>query len=187
MKLSSRFFSALISLCLLSTVVSFAANTGVEGTPPPMPPKPDWSTMNFLVGTWTCTDLSSRRPGPFTVTKVYSKDPGGYWMTRNDTTHKASWIKRELHTTYRYTWDDVKQKWIRIGMGDLGGYEVAEAPMPVNGRKTWTFITQRIPPDIASYTPEVYQRTGDTKITMTSSFREKTGRLVNVKESCSKT
>src|SRR5579864_9041679 len=105
MKSPHRFFGALVPLLVLTGVTAFAAGANVEGTPPPTRPKPDLSSMKFLIGTWTCSELSSRRPGPFTVTEVYSMDPTGYWVIRDDTTHTASWIPRETHSQTRYTYD----------------------------------------------------------------------------------
>src|ERR1700729_1609821 len=108
---SMRFFCALSLLILLGGAGALAATMKVEGTPAPTPPKPDFSTMTFLLGTWTCTDVSSRRPGPFTVTEVYSMDPTGYWMIRETTTHKASWIPTEFHAQTKYTWDTYAKRW----------------------------------------------------------------------------
>jgi hypothetical protein len=176
------------SLALLAFLSAGAASAapGVEGTPAPIPPKPNWSSMNFLIGTWTCTDLSSRRPGPFTTTQVYTMDPSGYWMMREDTIHTASWIKTEVHTHYKYTWDTYAHRWVRIGTGDFGGYSVATAPMPVGKMKTYTFVIQAKSPDVSWYAPEVYTVVGTTKKMMTTSFRENGGRVVNVKETCIK-
>ncbi|MGZ3497871.1 MAG: hypothetical protein ACXVAK_09950 [Vulcanimicrobiaceae bacterium] len=167
-------------------ISAFAARMKVEGTPVPTPPKPDMSSMKFLVGTWTCSDLSSRRPGPFTTTEVYSMDPTGYWILRDDTIHKASWIPRDFHSQTKYTYDTQAKHWIRITMGDQGGYAVATAPMPVGNKKTYTYMVQTKAPDIASYAPEVYMKESDTKKTMTTSFTENNGRVVTVKETCTK-
>src|SRR5579862_508822 len=88
MSLYRRCAWALGLLFVLSGAAAVAAPM-IEGTPVPMAPKPDFSSMRFLIGTWTCTDMSSRRPGPFTTTEVFSMDPTGYWMIRNDTIHTA--------------------------------------------------------------------------------------------------
>ncbi|MBV8147781.1 MAG: hypothetical protein JO092_01675, partial [Candidatus Eremiobacteraeota bacterium] len=104
---SARLFGVLAALLVATGSAAFAANATVEGTPVPLPPKPDFSTMQFLIGTWQCSDLSSRRPGPFVTTEVYSMDPGGYWIERDDTIHKASWIPREFHSQTKYLWDTV--------------------------------------------------------------------------------
>lgn len=185
MKPSHRFFGVLALLLLATSVTVFAAGQ-VEGTPAPTQPKPDFSTMKFLVGTWTCSDLSSRRPGPFTTTEVYSIDPTGYWIIRNDTIHTASWIPKEVHSQTKYTYDPFAKQWIRITTGDQGGFAVATAPMATANTKTYTYVAQSKVPDIASYAPEVYTKVSDTKKTMTTSFTETGGRVVNVKETCTK-
>jgi hypothetical protein len=173
----------------LLLAVSAAAATAaprVEGTPIPTAPRPDWSSMRFLIGTWKCTDYSSRRPGPFQTTEVYSMDPSGYWMIRNDTIHTASWIPREVHSQTKYTWDAFAHRWVRITTGDFGAFAVATASMPVAGTKTYTYVIQTKAPDIASYAPEVYDVMGGMKKAMTTSFTETNGRVVNVKEMCIK-
>lgn len=186
MKLSYRSFGVLAGLLLATACVAFAAAPKVEGTPVPIGPKPDFSQLQFLVGSWTCTDLSSRRPGPFTITMVYSMDPTGYFLVRNDTTHKASWIPRDFHSQTKYTYDRYAKQWVRISTTDTGGYAVATASSPASNKLTYTYVIQNKAPDIASYAPEVYTKISDTKKTMTTSFTEKSGRVVSVKETCTK-
>ena len=186
MKLSPRFLGALALLLMATSVTVSATGMKVEGTPVPTQPKPDLSSMKFLIGTWTCSDLSSRRPGPFTTTEVYSMDPTGYWIVRDDTIHKASWIPGEFHSQSKYTYDARAKRWVRITTGAQGGYSVATAPTPVGNKKTYTYVIQTKAPDIASYAPEVYTKQSDTKKSMTTSFTENNGRVVNVKETCTK-
>jgi hypothetical protein len=180
------FFGVLAVLLMATAVGGSAAGTKVEGTPIPMAPTPDFSTMKFLIGTWTCTNLSSRRPGPFTTTEVYSMDPAGYWMVRDDTIHKASWIPRDFHSQTKYTYDTAAKRWVRITIGEMGAYAVAMAPMPTGKTKTYTYAIQTKAPGIASYAPEVYVIASDTKKTMTTSFTETGGRVVTVKQTCTK-
>ncbi|MDP9017826.1 MAG: hypothetical protein M3N19_05875 [Candidatus Eremiobacteraeota bacterium] len=186
MKPFHRFFWTLALLLFATGAVVFAATMKIEGTPVPLRPKPDMSSMQFLIGTWTCTDLSSRRPGPFTTTEVYSMDPSGYWVVRDSTIHKASWISSEVHSQTKYTYDAAAKRWIRITTGDQGAYAVATAGMPIAGKKTYTYVIQNKAPDIASYAPEAYVKVSDTKKTMTTSFTETNGRVVTVKETCTK-
>ena len=98
MKVSLRFLFAFWLTVGLGGAAAFAASPNIEGTPVPTPPKPEFSTMKFLIGTWECSDMSSRRPGPFQTTEVYSMDPSGYWMLRESTIHTASWIPREVRS-----------------------------------------------------------------------------------------
>jgi len=186
MKPFHRFFVAPTVLLMATGVTVFAAAPKVEGTPIPMQPKPDFSTMKYLMGSWTCSDLSSRRPGPFTITQVYSMDTTGYWIVRNDTTHKASWIPRDFHSETKFTYDRLSKRWIRITTGDTGGYSVATAPTPVGNKKTYTYVIQTKAPDVSSYAPEVYMKESAAKKTMTTSFTENNGRVVHVKETCTK-
>lgn len=179
-------FVAAIALALVAGGTGFAATAKVEGTPAPAQPKPNFSSMSFLIGTWTCTDMSSRRPGPFTTTEVYSMDSSGYWMIRESTVHKASWIPRDFHSETKYTYDSGAKHWVRIVTGDTGGYSVSIAPMPGASTKTYTYVIQTKAPDIASYAPEVFTKVSNTKKTMTTSFTENGGRVVNVKETCTK-
>jgi hypothetical protein len=180
-----RFLGSLALFALVTSTAAFAAPT-IESTPVPTRPKPDLSSMNYLIGTWTCSNLSSRRPGPFTVTQVYSMDPTGYWVVRNDTTHKASWIPAELQSETKITYDAVSKHWIRITTTDRGGYAVSTAPMTTGKTRTFTYVTQTQTPDIASYAPEVYTRVSDTQRSMTTSFTETNGHVVTVKQTCTK-
>jgi hypothetical protein len=184
---STRFLCALSLLVTIGSGAAFAASPKIEGTPVPMPPKPDFSSMQFLIGKWQCVDMSSRRPGPFNTTEVYSMDPGGYWMIRETTIHKASWIPREVQSETKYMWDVAAKRWVRITTGDRGTYAVATAPMPTGKQKVYTYVIQTKAPDVASYAPEVYNIVSDTKKTMTTSFTETSGRVVMVKETCTKT
>jgi hypothetical protein len=181
-----RFLGALVLFTFATGATVFAAAPAVEGTPVPTRPKPDFSSMQFLVGSWTCSNLSSRRPGPFTTTEVYSMDPGGYWMLREDTTQKASWIPAEQHGQTRYTWDAAAKYWVRISTSENGGYSVATAPPIVGKTKTYTYVIQTKSPDIASYATEVYSIDSDTQKSMTTSFTETNGRVVSVKQTCTK-
>jgi len=184
---SLRLICALSLFVTVSGAGALAAGTvTVEGTPAPTQPKPDFSGMKFLIGTWTCSDVSSRRPGPFTTTEVYSMDPSGYWMLRESTIHKASWIPREVHSETKYTFDSYAKRWVRVTTGDRGGYAVATAPMSSGNTRTYTYAVQSKAPDIASFEPEVMAKMSDTKKTMTTSFTETNGRVVNVKETCTK-
>jgi hypothetical protein len=186
MTITKRFYAALAALFMATGATAFAAGMKVEGTPVPMSPKPDMSALKFLIGTWQCSDLSSRRPGPFNVTQVYSIDSSGYWLVRDQTTHKASWIPRDFHSQTKVTYDALTKRWVRITTGDTGGYSVATAPMPAGMTETFTYVIQKKSPDIASYGPLVLVKVSDTKKTMTTSFTETSGRVVNAKETCTK-
>jgi hypothetical protein len=180
-----RFYGALVALALAAGTSAMAA-PAVEGTPIPQSPKPDFSSMRFLIGTWTCSDLSARRPGPFTTTEVYSMDTSGYWLLRRSTVHKASWIPRDFLFETKYTYDPYAKVWVRIVTDDRGNFAIATAAHPSGSMKSYTYVIQSKAPDIASYAPEVFTKVSDTKKTMTTSFTETSGRVVRVTETCTK-
>lgn len=182
---AQRFFGALGTLVLACTIAA-SASPRIESTPVPAPPKPDWSTMKFLIGTWQCSTMSSRRPAPFKTTMVYTMGPGDYWLTNKQTTHKTSWVPVDIHNTTYYTYDSVTKKWVRLSMGDFGGYAVSTGATISGGRKTYTYALQSGAPDVASNSPDYYTKVSDTSFKMTSSFKEKSGRTVTVNQTCNK-
>jgi hypothetical protein len=58
--------------------------------------------------------------------------------------------------------------------------------MSTGAKSTYTYVIQTKSPDIASYGPLVFVKVSDTKKTMTTSFTETSGRVVNAKETCTK-
>ena len=183
MKQSIRCFILIAAVMLTLRTIALAQNPPVEGTPVPTAPKPDFGAVQYLIGTWNCSDLSSRRPGPFQITTTYAMDPTGYWLIKTEKIHKASWIPQEFTNESRITYDNVAKRWVRVMTGDNGAYAVSTSP----DRTAFTYVIQSEAPDIASYAPEVYTKVSDTKRTMKTSFTEKSGRVVNVTETCTKT
>jgi hypothetical protein len=182
MKSYIRCFVVVSALMLTLHTSALAQNPAVEGTPVPTAAKPDWAPIQYLIGTWNCSDVSSRRPGPFEITTMFALDPTGYWLIKTEKIHKASWIPREFTNESRITYDSNAKRWVRILTGDNGAYAVSTSP----DRNVFTYLIQREAPDIASYKPEVYTKVSNTKRTMKTSFTEKSGRVVNVTETCNK-
>jgi hypothetical protein len=112
--------------------------------------------------------------------------PGGYWLLRESTVHKASWIPRDVRFETRYTYDAFAKQWVRILTGSQGTFAVATASTPGDSVKTYAYVIQTKAPDVASYSPEVFTKVSDTKKTMTTSFTEVSGRVVQVNETCTK-
>ncbi len=113
-------------------------------------------------------------------------DPTGYWLIHDDTVHKASWIPRDFHSQTRITYDMRAEKFIRITYGDQGGYSLSTAAMTTGNQLTFTYVSQTKAPDVSSYAPEIFTKVSDVKKTMTTSFTENNGRVVTVKETCTK-
>jgi hypothetical protein len=87
MRTSRVLIAAAVVLAALIPASGFAQ---IESTPIPAPVKPNFSSLSFMVGTWTCKSKSSRRPAAFTTISTYSLDPTGYWISETSTTPKTA-------------------------------------------------------------------------------------------------
>lgn len=175
---------AIAALCAGAT--SLAQSPNIQTTPIPAAPKPDWSQMQFLSGTWTCSTMSSRRPGPYTTTSTASMDPAGYWMITRTTTHKASWIPTEFTSEDRMTFDPSTSRWIDISYDPQGGYNVATSPGWKGNSIVWTDAVIQKSNNTASTNPTTMTKESDTKTSSSMTFTEPSGRVVSVKTTCTK-
>ncbi|MBV8198882.1 MAG: hypothetical protein JO263_12190 [Candidatus Eremiobacteraeota bacterium] len=149
--------------------------------------KPNFASMNFLVGTWSCSTKSARRPAPFMTTSTYTMDPTGYWMNETSTTAKTSWVSQRLTIMDRYTYDSDSHRWVDVTYGDQGAYGLSFSSGWQGNRMTWHDVGFAAGPDIASQTDNVITKVSDTKMTSASSFTEaKGGRVVTVRGVCTK-
>ncbi|HET6896224.1 MAG TPA: hypothetical protein VFH72_12645 [Candidatus Baltobacteraceae bacterium] len=158
----------------------------VESTPVPQTPKPNFSQMAFLTGTWNCSVKSSRRPSAYQTTSTANVSSDGYWMVTRTTTHKASWIPAELRSEDRRTYDPSTSRWIDIGTDDGGGYNVSTSPGWKGNTITWTDAVITKVNATASTNPTVMTKVSNSKTTSRSSFKEPSGRLINVVTTCTK-
>lgn len=184
-----RFFPAALLggvLLVLPLATSAAQNAAPETTPVPVPSKPDFSTMQFMTGTWTCSVKSSRRPAAFQTTSTASMSPDGYWLITKTTTHKASWIPRETSNTDWVTYDASTSRWVDIGMGTAGSYNVSTSPGWQGNSIVWTDALIQKTNATASTNPSTMTKAGNTKTTTKQSFTEPGGRVVNVVTTCTK-
>lgn len=178
--------ASLAAVVLMNATV-LAQTPTVETTPVPQNAKPDFSSMTFLLGSWNCSVLSSRRPGPYMVTATTTMSPTGYWMLTRSTIHKASWIPTEFVTEDRVTYDASTSRWIDINTDELGGYDVSSSPGWSANDMVWTDLAYPKVNATASTNPTTQTKVSATQWTSMSSFKEPSGRLVTVKTTCNKT
>jgi hypothetical protein len=181
-----RVASLVSSAAMVFCAVALAQGAQVESTPVPMNAKPDFSKMSFLVGTWNCSVLSSRRPGPYRTTSVTTMSTDGYWLMTRTTVHKASWIPREFSGDVRTTYDPSTSKWIQLSYDDQGGYDLSTSPGWNGNSITWTDVFYPKTNATAVSNPTTMTKISDARTSSSSTFREPSGRLVSVKTTCSK-
>jgi len=159
----------------------------VESTPIPAPNKPNFSSMEFMVGTWTCHIKSARRPTAYVTTSTYTMDPTGYWLNEVSTVATNSWITRKLSTWDKITYDPDSKRWVDVTYGDGGAYGLAFSKGWNGDQMAWHDSAFESGPDIKSQTDNVVTKVSNTKTTGSSSFTEtKTGRVVSVTTTCTK-
>ena len=177
---------ALAATCVVSALAMAATSPTVEKTPIPVPPKPNFSSMNFLLGTWTCSTKSSRRPAAYITTSTASVDPTGYWIVTKSLIHKTAWTAGNLVTTDMETWDDSTHRWIDMSSGDQGLYSFITSPGWNGNSMTWTDAIFKPSLGTRAETPLVLIKVSNTKTTSHTTFQEASGRWVSVDAVCTK-
>jgi hypothetical protein len=172
---------------LLAALIPASGFAQVESTPIPAAVKPNFSSLSFMVGTWTCSSKSSRRPRAFTTISTYSLDPTGYWINETSTTPKISWVPTGLRSWAKYTYDPDAKRWARLSYDDLGGYGLSYSQGWNGNQIIWHDVAFAPGPDINSQTDLTTTKVSASKTTTSSSFTEtKTGRRVMVTRTCLK-
>jgi hypothetical protein len=182
-----------VTRVLIAAVALFAAATPsyapaqVESTPIPMPGKPNFSSMEFMIGTWSCSTKSARRPAPYLTTVTYSMDPGGWWINETSVTAPMKWFPMKSTTWDKITWDSTTHRWVDVSYGEPNGYGLSFASGWIGNKLVWHDVSFAPTSDIKSQTDTIVTKASSTKMTSSSSFTEaKTGRVVAVTGVCTK-
>jgi hypothetical protein len=180
-----RVFLAAIVLAALP----FYASAQVESTPIPQPGKPNFSSMSFMIGTWTCSIKSARRPAAYIVTSTYSADPNGWYIDETSVTSPMKWFATQTKLTAydKITYDSTTHRWADVTYDNQGGYGLSFSSGWNGDKITWHDVSFAPTADIKSQTDTSLTKVSNTKVTGTSSFTEaKTGRVVSVTSVCTK-
>ncbi|HKU80540.1 MAG TPA: hypothetical protein VJP76_00115 [Candidatus Tumulicola sp.] len=168
-------------------LVPAMASAQVESTPIPAPAKPNFSSMAFMEGTWSCSTKSSRRPGAYVTTVTYAMDPSGYWMNQTSVTKPTSWVSKQLTVYDKITYDNDTHRWVDVTYGDGGAYGLSFSKGWSGNHMSWHDVSFAPGPDVSAQTDITNTKVSATKVTSASSFTEaKTGRHVAVTTTCTK-
>jgi hypothetical protein len=172
---------------LLAAAIPSYAPAQVESTPIPAPKKPNFSSMQFMIGTWTCSTKSARRPTAYVTTSTYTMDPSGWWINETSTTNPTKWIPIKLTSYDKVTYDSDTHRWVDLSYGPANGYGLTFASGWNGNKIVWHDAAFAAGADVSSVTDNTVTKVSDTKITSSSSFTEtKTGRHVGVTGVCTK-
>jgi hypothetical protein len=184
--MSSLSRSAFAVFLALLASVSIARASDVEGTPIPRDPKPNFSDMAFLAGTWNCSIDSSRRPRPFNTKATTSIDSSGYWMVTRTITEPVPWNPITITTTDYVTYDPTTTRWIDISMDDYGAYDVSAAPGWTGNSIVWTEIAYPKLHGAAKNHPRTLTKIDNAKTVLDASFVESSGHRVRIRTTCTR-
>lgn len=171
-----------------------AQTTDASSTPPPKAPtypkpaKPDFSSLRFLLGKWTCVSYSERRGSePTKGTLVTTMTPDGYWMKTVTTSAGVSYAKFPSTYTDLVTYDGTAKRWIDIGTGSYGAYGYSTSTgMDSYGHMLWGADSFLYDGDTTSSTGTLVTKVSDTKYTTASAFTTTAGLVNRVHGTCTK-
>jgi hypothetical protein len=176
-----------VAAAVMAAATPSLAGAQVETTPIPTPNKPNFSSMSFLVGTWTCSTKSSRRPAAFMTTSTYTTDPGGWWMNEMSVTNPMKWFPTKVTTWDKFTYDSDTHRWVDVTYGTPNAYGLSFSRGWTDNKMVWHDVSFAPTSDISSQTDNTITKVSDTKMTTSSSFTEaKGGRVVSVTGVCTK-
>ncbi|HVN70356.1 MAG TPA: hypothetical protein VMU38_11995 [Candidatus Binatia bacterium] len=165
---------------LVATPAMTVAQPAPAPTPVPMS-KPDFSSMMFLTGTWTCTQMLRGKQRPDTSTTTIGMD--GMWMVTQDVAPPFDQYRTFPINSTSYTgYDPAIKQWIGVEVGSDGSYGIATSPGWQGSTITWTGKNL----DGSSGT-DVVTKVSDTETTDNSTGTDAQGKTTNVTISCKKT
>jgi hypothetical protein len=178
--------SALLALGIVAFAIALAAapvvSTAQPAPAPTMVPmqKPDFSSMMFLAGTWTCTQTVRGKTRPDTSTTTMSSD--GMWMVSQDTAPPFDQYRTVAITGTNYTgYDPTTKMWVQLGVDSSGGYGLGSSPGWQGNTITWTAKNLD-----GSSNSDVITKVSDTETTDASSATDPQGKTTNTTISCKK-
>jgi hypothetical protein len=174
--------SALALILGLSVVAPLAssAQPAPSYTPVPMA-KADFSSMNFLMGNWTCTQMLRGKSRPDMSTTTMGMD--GAWMVTQDTAPPFDAFRTATIAATTYTgYDPTTKMWIQTGVDSSGAYFTSTSPGWDGSTITWT--TKGL--DGSSGT-DVVTKVNDTQTSDDSSNTDAKGTMTKTTIACKKT
>lgn len=170
---------ALFALALSTAPVTSTAQTMPAPTPVPIA-RPDFSSMNFLLGTWTCTQ--PLRGKTRSETDVYTMSADGMWMQdRASSPPFDQYRSVPQNSLTSMTYDPTIKQWVTVYGDNFGGYGLASSPGWQGNTATWTGKGLD-----GSTVRDVMTKVSDTETTDAITATDAQGKVTNVTTSCKK-
>lgn len=172
---------ALLAFGLSTAPVVSTAQTAVAAAPTPVPvPHPDFSPMNFLLGTWTCTQ--PLRGKTRAETDVYTMSNDGMWMVDAATSPPFDQYRTVPQNGMTYTtYDPMVKQWVGVYYDNLGGYGIESTPGWQGNTATW-----RGKGLDGTTVRDVITKVSDTETSDANTTTDPKGKVTNVTIVCKK-
>jgi hypothetical protein len=182
-----RNFRFFLWLSLTTFAIPLSAGAQVESTPIPAAVKPNFASMNFLIGTWRCSTKSSRRPLAYITTSTYTRDASGYWLEETTTVKPPAWEPTALRTYDKITYDADTKRWIDVSYGDQGAYGLTTSTGWNGSSIVWHDAAFAPGTSMRSNSDTTMMKESPSKFNTSSSFVETgSGRTITVNGICTK-
>jgi len=166
----------------ISLVLPHVVTAAPAAAPTPVPiAHPDFSSMQFLTGTWTCHETVRGKDRPDTSTTTIGLD--GAYLVGHDVAppfdkYRSVPIKTDFYTTY----NPAKHQWVSIAMDSTGGYFVSTSPGWSGNTMTSTTV---ISADGATGS-DVLTKVSNTQTRDVATSKGANGKVTHVTTICSK-
>ena len=157
------------------SVLAFAFLAGgiamaAQPTPVPNTP-PNFTSMRFLLGTWSCRQTLAGRSGVRKETDTYTMAYDGWQMQDHSVSPPFDkYRNRDLVGDSFVTWDPTLKLWINQNVDNFGGYGLLTSPGWVGNRITWSATN----PD-GTIARTVETKISDVKETFEGRYNDKKG------------
>lgn len=172
---------ALLAIGLSAAPLVSTAQMTTAAAPTPVPiPKPDFTSMNFLVGTWTCTQ--PLRGKTRSETDVYTMGSDGMWLVDTATSPPFDQYRTVAQNTVTYmTYDPTIKQWVTTTYDNFGGYGLEQTSGWQGNVASWSGKGL----DGGSYS-DVITKVSDTETSDANTTTDPKGVVTNVTISCKK-
>lgn len=110
----------------VSGFVTIPAAVAAAPTPVPVT-RPDFSSMRFMSGTWTCTSIVRGKNRPDTSTTTIGLD-GAYMISHDVAPPFDRYRTQAVRTDTYMTYNPRTHQWLSFNMDNFGGYLVTTSP-----------------------------------------------------------
>ncbi|MGZ3506353.1 MAG: hypothetical protein ACXVAW_17585 [Vulcanimicrobiaceae bacterium] len=165
-----------------ATVALPHSSRAATPAPTPVPlAHPDFSSMAFLEGTWTCHQQVRGKDRP--DTSVTTVDLDGQYMFTKDVAPPFDQYRTKAVTSYNYmTYNAKTHQWVTLGVDNFGGYFVASSP----GWSGNQMVTHVVMTQDGSTGMDTLTKISNTQTRDVGVGKDPTGKTVHSTITCSK-